>query len=52
MAYPTVKKNRQSAQCGKRKDDGLAFKVVPRCRECVVFNAPQCCTPDRVLGAV
>ena len=44
--WRTQQKKRRPAQYGKRKDDGLAFKAVPRHHECVVFNATHGCTTD------
>ena len=50
--WRTQQKKRRPAQYGKRKDDGLAFKAVPRRHECVVFNAPQGCTTDTVKSYI
>ena len=50
--WRTQQKKRRPAQYGKRKDDGLAFKAVPRRQECVVFNTPQGCTTDTVKSYI
>ena len=50
--WRTQQKKRRPAQYGKRKDNGLAFKAVPRRHECVVFNAPQGCTADTVKSYI
>ena len=51
-ARRTQQKKRQPAQYGKRKDNGLAFKAVPRRHECVVFNATPGCTTDTVKSYI